>query len=243
MKHAPENKEILIIQNITREGPGLLGEIIAESGIRSRVLDLSQGEKLPPIEGLAAVIVLGGPDSANDKSPAMLNELDFIRKVLSANIPYLGICLGMQTLVKAAGGEVVKSPAKETGFRDPDGHLFRISLTDEGRKDPLFKGIGDSFNVFHLHGETVVLTDKMKLLATGNLCLNQIVKTGRWAYGIQCHFELTSAMMERWINEDPDLQLADRNELHNDFSALSEQYLKTGDTLFRNFLGLAGFCV
>jgi GMP synthase-like glutamine amidotransferase len=83
----------------------------------------------------------------------------------------------------------------------------------------------------------------MKLLATGNPCLNQIVKIGSWAYGIQCHFELTSAMMERWINEDPDLQLADRDELHNDFSVLKEQYQQTGHTLFRNFLGLAGFCV
>ena len=243
MKHAPETKEILIVQNISREGSGLLGEIIAETGIRSKVIDLSLGERLPPAEGFAAVVVLGGPDSANDKSAKMLNELDFIREILSSDIPYLGICLGLQTLVKAAGGEVVKSPAKEIGFRDASGHLFRISLTKDGRKDPLFKGIDDFFNVFHLHGETVVLTKKMKLMATGNPCLNQIIKIGSSAYGIQCHFELTSAMLERWINEDPDLKLADRNELQNDFQAMSEQYLQTGNILFRNFLGICGFCI
>jgi hypothetical protein len=75
MKPAPETREILIIQNITREGSGLLGEIIADTGIRSKVIDLSLGEKLPPPERLAAVVVLGGPDSANDTSPGMLNEL------------------------------------------------------------------------------------------------------------------------------------------------------------------------
>ena len=243
MKHTPETKEILIIQNIAREGSGLLGEIIAESGIRNRVIDLSLGEKLPPAEGFAAVIVLGGPDSANDASPKMINELNFIKEILSAKIPYLGICLGLQTLVKAAGGEVVKSPVKEIGFRDESGHLFRISLTEDGRKDTLFNGIGDLFTVFHLHGETVVLTKEMKLMATGNACLNQIVKIGSSAYGIQCHFELTSAMLERWINEDPDLKLADRNELQNDFQTMREQYLQTGNTLFRNFLGICGFCV
>jgi GMP synthase (glutamine-hydrolysing) len=243
MKHAPETKDILVIQNIAREGSGLLGEIMAENGIRQKVIDLSLGEKLPPAEEFAAVVVLGGPDSANDASQKMLNELDYIRGILSANIPYLGICLGLQTLVKAAGGEVVKSAMKEIGFRDAGGKLFRISLTEDGRKDPLFNGIGDVFNVFHLHGETVVLTKEMKLMATGNPCINQIIKIGSSAYGIQCHFELTSAMLERWINEDPDLKLADRNKLQNDFQAIREEYLQTGNTLFRNFLGICGFCV
>jgi GMP synthase (glutamine-hydrolysing) len=243
MNYSPENKEILIIQNISREGSGLLGEIISENGIRNKVIDLSLEEKLPPAERFAAVVVLGGPDSANDTSLKMLNELDFIRRVLSANIPYLGICLGLQTLVKAAGGEVVLSPVKETGFRDGGGHLFRISLTEDGRKDPLFNGLSNSFNVFHLHGETVVLTENMKLLATGNPCHNQIVKIGPVAYGIQCHFELTTDMLNRWIDEDTDLRFADKNELQRDFSDLQEQYVKTGSKLFQNFLKLTGFLI
>jgi GMP synthase-like glutamine amidotransferase len=243
MSHIEQSKEILIIKNITREDSGLLGEIIAGNGIKNKVIDLSLGEKLPPAEKYAAVVVLGGPDSANDLNTKMKDELAFISKVLTLNIPYLGICLGLQTMVKAAGGEVVKSPVKETGFRDENRHLFKILLNDDGRRDPLFEGIGDPFNVFHLHGETVILTEKMKLLATGNACLNQIVRIGHGAYGIQCHFELTEPMFERWINEDPDLQLLDRNELQNDFRALRELYFHTGYKLFRNFLSIAGFLI
>jgi GMP synthase (glutamine-hydrolysing) len=243
MKHTPVSKEILIIQNISREGSGLLGEIIAENGIRNKVVDLSLGEKLPPGEKYSAVVVLGGPDSANDQNPKMRNELAFISKVLAANIPYLGICLGLQTLVKAAGGKVIQSQVKETGFRDEFGDLFRIALTADGRKDPLFNGIDDSFSVFHLHGETVVLTENMKLLATGNPCQNQIVKIGALAYGIQCHFELTAVMFERWISEDPDLQLLDKKELQKDYMALQKLYLQTGYQLFRNFLSIAGFVI
>jgi len=235
--------EILIVQNITREGSGLLGEILAENGIRNSVVDLSLGEKLPAVERFAAVVIFGGPDSANDLNPKMQSELTFITEVLSRDIPYMGICLGFQTLVKAAGGQVVKSQIKETGFRDENGQHFRISLTEAGRKDLLFNGIADSFNVFHLHGETVVLTENMHLLATGNPCMNQIIRIGSAAYGIQCHFELNEEMFGRWINEDPDLQLLDQNVLQRDFIALREVYLQTGYQLFRNFLRLAGFSI
>jgi GMP synthase (glutamine-hydrolysing) len=243
MKHFPETKEILIIKNITREGAGLLGKIIAENGIKNKIIDLSLGQKLPAADKYAAVVVLGGPDSANDQNSKMRNELAFIREVLASNIPYLGICLGLQTLVKAAGGEVVISPVKETGFRDGKGQYFRISLTEDGLRDQLFNGISDSFNVFHLHGETVVLTDKMNLLATSYSCPNQIVRIGANAYGIQCHLELTEEMLKSWINEDSDLRLLNENELRKDFIDNRTLYLQTGYLFFTNFLRAAGFLI
>lgn len=235
------NKEILIIKNIAREGAGLLGDVIREQDIRTKVVEVSLAEKLPSPERFGAVVVLGGPDSANDETGRMKNELVFIRKVLEAEIPYLGICLGLQTMVRAAGGKVVKSPVAEIGFRDGNDQLFNVELTGAGRKDPLFEGIEDSFDVFHLHGETVILTEEMDLLAKGNQCPNQIVRTGKNAYGIQCHFELTEEMFEEWINQDPDLLTLDKGKLRSDFNSLRPVYIKRGHTLFMNFLRIAGF--
>lgn len=240
MKHEKETKEILIIKNITREGSGLLGEIISEEGIKNKVIDLSSGEKISSVEKYAAVVVLGGPDSANDETLKMKNELAVIRKVLAEGIPYLGICLGLQVMVKAGGGQVVKSPVKETGFRDQEGHYYTIGLTGSGRRDPLFAGMGDSFIVFHLHGETVIAPDKMDLLAEGRLCRNQILKSGTNAYGIQCHFELTPEMFTDWINKDPDLKELDAGQLRADFLALGRKYSETGRQIFHNFLRIAG---
>ena len=40
MNQLSETKEILIIKNITREDTGLLGDVIRESGIKSKVIDL-----------------------------------------------------------------------------------------------------------------------------------------------------------------------------------------------------------
>lgn len=235
--------EILIIKNVEREGPGLLGQILQEHGIKSRIIDLTFGNILPAVDNFAAVVVLGGPDSANDENSKMTGELAFIREVLAAKIPYLGICLGLQTLVKAAGGAVVKCPVKETGFRDEKGQLFNVSLTEDGRRDSLFEGLDDSFNVFHLHGETVVLTKKMTLLASGKSCTNQIVKVAHNAYGIQCHLELTEEMIERWMSEDSDLSQLDKIELRRDFIASGEECLITGRRLFTNFLRIARFPV
>lgn len=148
-----EIREILIIKNIEREGSGLLGEIIAEHGIRSRVIDLSLGEKPEPLLNPGALVVLGGPDSANDQ------------------------------------------------------------------------------------------TEKMKLLATGNPCRNQIVKIGSNAYGAQCHFEVTEEMLGRWMNEDRDLMQLDKNELRRDFISFRDAYNQTGRRLFLNFLRIAGYPV
>jgi GMP synthase (glutamine-hydrolysing) len=233
-------KEILIIKNITREGPGIIEQILKDNGIKYSITDFSPGNFAKPLKNYGAVVVLGGPDSANDKNKKMEGELVFISEVLKAKIPYLGICLGLQTLVKTAGGKVVESPVKEIGFRDPEGDLFNVELTDYGKNDPLFNGMADSFNVFQLHGETVVLKDNIRLLATGKYCRNQIVKTGHNAYGIQCHFELTPEMFEDWINEDPDLKLLDKKRLWTDYELMKEEYSLTGNQLFHNFLKIAG---
>lgn len=234
-------KEVLIIKNITREGPGLLEVELTERGIGYTVTDLNQGQNFPSVENYGAVVVLGGPDSANDENEKMENELARIREAIGTKIPYLGICLGLQTLVKAAGGKVVKSPTKEVGFIDPEGNNFTVELTEEGKQDPLFEGLDQTFNVFHLHGETVELTDDMVLLAVGKFCRNQIAKVGENAYGIQCHFELTPEMFETWIDEDPDLLQLDKEQLRANFEAIRAEYTRVGRQLFKNFLKIAGF--
>lgn len=234
-------KEILIVKNITREGPGLLEEELKERDIGYTIVDIDQGENFPLVKNYGAIVVLGGPDSVNDGNEKMENELARVRETIAANIPYLGICLGLQILVKAVGGEVTKSPTKEVGFIDPEGNNFTIELTDEGKKDLLFEGLDHTFNVFHLHSETIELTDDIVLLAVGKFCRNQIVRVGKNAYGIQCHFELTPEMFEDWINQDPDLLQLDKEQLRANFAAIRDEYTQVGRQLFKNFLKIAGF--
>lgn len=233
-------KKILVVKNITREGPGLITDVLDERGIRIEIVDLSRGEKFPDPAGYSAVIVLGGPDSANDGTEKMRNELARVRECLKMNKPFLGICLGLQVMVKAAGGEVVKSPVKEVGFFDDGNRLFEVALTEAGRADSLFEGLRDPFHVFQLHGETVVLGKGMTLLGTDEFCPNQIVRTGQNAYGIQSHFELTAEMLRVWLEEDNDLKVLEHQGLKAWFESFESSYRATGRALIRNFLKVAG---
>ncbi|HWR01524.1 MAG TPA: type 1 glutamine amidotransferase [Chlorobaculum sp.] len=234
------HNKLLIVQNISHEGPGILAGLLEEHALEFELYDLSKGDLIPDTRSYRGLVVLGGPQSANDTSPLILHELQRIRETLDAGIPYLGICLGLQLLVAAAGGSVVPCIRKETGFREADGSPFTVKLTSEGKQDPLFHGLAESLRVFQLHGETVIPGSGTKLLAKGGECEIQVLKVGTNAWGLQCHFELTGAMFERWIAIDPGLKAMDRNGLLEEFESIRDEYETTGRTILLNFLAETG---
>jgi GMP synthase-like glutamine amidotransferase len=246
---------VLFVKNCSIEGPGLFEQILNSRQIPYGIVDLEAGQELPPLKNLKAVVVLGGPASANGDSPAIQAELAFLRGLLEAEVPVLGICLGLQLLVKAAGGQVTIHAIRETGVIAPDRHPYTMALTAAGRIDELFEGVGEVFPplkagatsvlpVFQLHGETVQLpTDPAfpsKLLATGLFCTNQAVRIGKNAWGIQGHVEITPELLKDWMHADAILREHDRIGLLRDLGYLSADYRKAADLLFGNFLAIAG---
>lgn len=234
------SEKILIIKNSIIECPGMIETILKEKSISFEIVELDKGQIFPNPKNYSAVIVLGGPDSANDSTTKMRHELEKIRETINAGIPYLGICLGMQALVKANGGSVMKNHIKEIGIRAPDGNFFEIEFTHEGKSDRLFHGLKPPLKIFHLHGETVGLADNMELLATGKFCKNQVVKVGINAYGIQGHFEMTEEMLELLMKEDDDLKKIDKELLRKDYMKTRQEYEANARRIFGNFLGIAG---
>src|SRR3989344_227080 len=230
---------VLIIKNIVREGPGLLEEKLNHHQISYSIVNLDDKGLFPDAKKYSAVFVFGGPDSANDATIKMQNELRMIKKVVDAEIPYLGVCLGMQMLVKANCGEVYKNRVKEIGWKDQEGDYYKIELTEEGRADYLFAGVRSPLPIFHLHGETVRLTKEMKLLAVGKYCRNQAVKFGKNAYGLQGHLELIPTMFEEWLREDPDLINLERQALRNNYEKIRNEYETAGKQVLTNFLRIA----
>ena len=99
----------LIIKHIDIEGPRTLCDFLNAKKIPFKIIELGAGEALPSdLKGIEAVVVLGGPMNVDeeDTHPFLRAENDFIKKVLKAEVPYLGICLGSQLLAKAAGAKV-----------------------------------------------------------------------------------------------------------------------------------------
>lgn len=229
--------EVLIVKNVTREGPGLIAEFLEEEKMGFDVIDLDRGDVWPDLEKYRILIVLGGPDSANDSNEKILTELEKIRGWVLSGKPYLGICLGLQLLVKALGGRVEKNPVKEIGFFDGEGKSYTVQLTPEGLSDGLFQGGGREFPVFQLHGETVRFDGlPMTLLGEGKHCLNQVVRAGKAAYGFQCHFEVTEDLLEVWSREDPDLLGIPRESLTGELRRQGRRQRETASLVFRNFL-------
>jgi GMP synthase (glutamine-hydrolysing) len=233
------SRNVLVVKNISREGPGLLDLVLKENEISSHQIDLSRGEKIPDPARYSAVFVLGGPDSANDQTRKMQEELRTVKQICERETPFFGVCLGMQVLVKANGGEVFSSPQKEIGWRDQAGKYFEVDVTEKGLAEPLLDGVNSPFKVFQLHGETVRLLPEMALLGEGKYCESQLVRVGRNAYGIQGHIELTPSMLDEWIDQDRDLQAMSPAALRDDYHKIKREYEQQGSKILTNFLKVA----
>ena len=103
-------KKALMIVHQPRSSTGDVGLKLMERGYE---LDLRRpviGEKLPTsMSEHDVAVIYGGPPSANDNTDYIKYEIDWISNALSANKPFLGICLGAQMLAKNLGGTVQRA--------------------------------------------------------------------------------------------------------------------------------------
>lgn len=227
--------KILIVKNVTREGPGLFEEVLIRERMHLTIIHLDDGDAWPPLNHYSGMIIFGGPDSANDKTQKIQKELTQIQAWLESGRPYLGICLGLQLVVKAAGGRVIQSPVKEIGFQTEEGVPYEVRLTSEAYEDALMQGLPSFFRVFHLHGETVELAPGMKVLGEGNFCRHQIVRVREGVYGIQGHVEIDRSLLEEWLREDPDLRREDPNIILEQYAQIQNELLRIVTQLGKNF--------
>lgn len=184
--------KVLIVVHQKQSTPGHVGTLLERRGYQLDRRCPCLGCELPEdIEEYAGVVVFGGPMSANDDEDldGIKREIAHVERILKADVPYFGICLGGQILARALGGQVDPHPEKhmEIGYTEvipteAAGDLFRHSRF---------------FYQFHRQGFDVPAS--AELLATGtNSFPNQAFRYGEKAYGIQFHPEITIDMIHRW---------------------------------------------
>src|SRR5271170_4674100 len=135
--------ETLVLRHENFEGLGYFAEALGAQG-RFSYHDL--GTEMPS-EKPDALVIMGGPMSANDPLPGLTAELALIEHVLKNGIPMLGICLGSQLIAKALGARVYRNAELEIGWEP-------VWLTDAAKDDAVFGGVGSPQMFFHWHGET-----------------------------------------------------------------------------------------
>jgi GMP synthase (glutamine-hydrolysing) len=151
--------------------------------------------------GYDGIVVLGGEQNVLDapKLRYLQDEIALIGEALERRQPLLGVCLGAQLLVAAAGGEVVRVSDPEIGWYEVE------TLPDEAG-DPLFAALPARFSSYCWHSYGVELPEEAVLLARSAVCIHGF-RLGDCAWGVQFHPEVTSEILLGWFasyRDDPD---------------------------------------
>lgn len=189
-------KPIAIFRHAPTEGPGHFATFLEARKLPSQLIAIDHGEAVPPFpEPFAGLVFMGGPMSVNDDLPWIPPALELIRLAVALDIPVLGHCLGGQLIAKALGGEVSRNPVKEIGWG-----RVRIAETQQARH---WFGDITSFQAFHWHGETFSIPPGATCILSSDYCANQAYAMGRHL-GMQCHVEMTDAMIRTWCEVGAD---------------------------------------
>ncbi|MYD51802.1 MAG: type 1 glutamine amidotransferase [Dehalococcoidia bacterium] len=154
----------------------------------------------PALEEVDLIVVLGGPQSANDEYPALRSERRYLADAMASGIPVFGVCLGAQLMARCLGGEVSPTGGYEFGLR-------KMWITEEGSRDPVFGKLRVPL-VPTLHGECFTVPNGATELAYGYmLCRDGTFKRQSLAfrygisYGFQFEPQLTLDELRVWNRE------------------------------------------
>jgi GMP synthase-like glutamine amidotransferase len=126
---------------------------------------------------------------------------------------------------------VVSSPQPEVGF-------FPIRLNDQGRRDPLLRGLPDEFEVFHWHEDMWELPTEGALLAGSQRCPRQLFRLGPSAYGMQFHVEITRDCIVSWCDAyiaDPDRREKTKSKILGEYDLHKTDFERTAEIIYTNF--------
>lgn len=131
----------------------------------------------------------------------------FVQYAIAKDMPVLGVCFGHQLIAEMYGGTVTNDQSqRKTGS-------FDVTLTEEGKRDPLFGSLPETFAAQYGHKDSVTsLPEGAVLLAHAPACKFSALRYGSHVYTTQFHPELTGERMAHKLN------------------TLSRQYLPEGVT-------------
>jgi GMP synthase (glutamine-hydrolysing) len=186
--------DVLVLQHIACEPPGVFEDVLYERGADLLRVELDEGEPLPDWRRFDAIIAMGGPMSVNDEAalPWLTDEKRAIGEAVRAGTPFWGVCLGVQLLAASLGARVYSGPEPEVG-------LLPVELTDGGKADPVFAGLESGLATLQWHGDTFDLPQGAVRLARSPAYENQAFRFER-AYGVQFHLEVSAAMAREWAD-------------------------------------------
>lgn len=162
------------------------------------------------IGGHSGVVIGGSGELAfsdlevNENGKTLEKVLERIEPIMQhifvRDIPTLGICLGHQIIGHFLGAKVV-CDERQSKFCS-----HKVMLLDDGKSDPLFKGIeDDAFIAQYGHKDSLSgLPEGCQLLSNGAKCAYSAIRYKNNVYGTQFHPELDDKGIKRRLDAFPD---------------------------------------
>lgn len=187
---------VAIIENTAVTHHGQVGVALHEAGARIDLWKPWRDQALPDLGAYDALVAFGGEQNAlaDATHPYLPRLARLMKQSADMGIATLGICLGSQVFARGLGADNHIGTAGEYGWCD-------VTLTDQGRNDPVLGRLPARFPIMQWHSDTFTLPPGAVHLATSPTAQVQAFRIGRAGYATQFHFEANRAVAADWAHE------------------------------------------
>ncbi|MCF7926858.1 MAG: glutamine-hydrolyzing GMP synthase [Candidatus Izimaplasma sp.] len=155
----------------------LIARRIREFGVYSEILPFDTDIKNLEDKNVKGIILSGGPSSVYEENAPILKK-----EIFELDIPFLGICYGMQLTQMLLGGTITKTTKREYGKSE-------LTLL---KKTAITKNIPTKSTVWMSHGDHVDhLADNFELLGKTPSAFALVKHKTKPLYNVQFHPEVT----------------------------------------------------
>ena len=171
-----------------------------------------------------AFIITGSKYSVYDNLAWIADLKKIVNKIIESKIPILGICFGHQLLASCLGGKIEKNiHGWELGS-------YQISLTKDGKSDPLFNNFHNNDIAYESHQDVVSSLPLKAIELAYTVKGNQSFCFDDFLYGVQFHPEFSHNVTRKLM----DLRIKKGIKIDNDNLLIS----RNGKNILSNYVNI-----